>query len=407
MQIENLVKKLISEQKTAKKKELFKRIKKLAENNGIFLASTYEFYEQKHNFSVPAFNLRLLTFDLAKAIFQVAKKTKAGFFIFEIAKSEMVYSDQSPEEYAGIVLAAAISQGYSGPVFIQGDHFQVNCDAYLKNKKKEINNLKKLIQRAISTGFYNIDIDSSTLVDLSKKGLANQQKENFKVCAELTEYIRSIEPKDMTVSVGGEIGEIGTKNTTSDEFVAFMNGYNKEIKKQKVISKISIQSGTKHGGVVLPNGSLAKVNIDFPTTKKISKLAQKKYNLAGVVQHGASTLPKSLFNKFPKSSVCEVHLATEFQNMILDHKSFPKTLKKKMYSWIEKEYKNDINKFESKEQFFYKMRKNAFGKFKKEINNLPQPIKNKIIFDIEKEFIQIFKKLNVFNTQDLVKKYYS
>jgi len=35
-----------------------------------------------------------------------------------------------------------------------------------------------------------------------------------------------------------------------------------------------------------------------------------KYGMAGAVQHGASTLPAELFDRFPKLGACEIHLAT-------------------------------------------------------------------------------------------------
>jgi tagatose-1,6-bisphosphate aldolase non-catalytic subunit AgaZ/GatZ len=119
-------------------------------------------------FTVPAINLRGMTYDLARAIFRVAKRNSSGAFIFEIAKSEIGYTNQPPIEYASMVLAAAIKENYTGPVFIQGDHFQVNAAKFKENPEKEVEGLKTLITDAINAGFYNIDIASSTIVDLSK-----------------------------------------------------------------------------------------------------------------------------------------------------------------------------------------------------------------------------------------------
>jgi len=36
------------------------------------------------------------------------------------------------------------------------------------------------------------------------------------------------------------------------------------------LSKVSIQTGTHHGGVVLPDGSLAKVSVDFGVLKELA-----------------------------------------------------------------------------------------------------------------------------------------
>jgi len=125
------------------------------------------------------------------------------------------------------------------------------------------------------------------------------------------------------VSVGGEIGEVGGKNSTPEELQAYMDGYKKEIGSLKGISKISIQTGTSHGGVVLPDGTIAKVSIDFDTLTKLSEIGRKNYGMAGAVQHGASTLPSEAFHRFPEVGCAEIHLATQFQNMAYDYMPIP------------------------------------------------------------------------------------
>ena len=153
-------------------------------------------------------------------------------------------------------------------------------------------------------------------MDLSKPNITEQQRLNFEFAAEFTSYIRTLEPKGITISVGGEIGEVGKKNSTVEELKAFMDGYNGTLfakgKGLKGISKISVQTGTTHGGVPLPDGTIAKVKLDFDTLKNLSRVAIDEYGLSGAVQHGASTLPADAFDKFPETGTAEVHLATEF-----------------------------------------------------------------------------------------------
>ena len=100
-------------------------------------------------FTVPAMNLRTLTYDLARAIFRAANKIDAGAFIFEIAKSEIGYTDQRPLEYSSVIMLAALRENYKSPIFVQGDHFQVKAKSFLQDKNKEINPLKDLIKEAI------------------------------------------------------------------------------------------------------------------------------------------------------------------------------------------------------------------------------------------------------------------
>jgi fructose/tagatose bisphosphate aldolase len=409
--MDSLVKDLVMNDKADEKKAVADRIKDIAYRKGIFPSSINEFYmargrgEVAPTFTVPAVNLRVLTYDLARAIFRVARSIDAGCFIFEIAKSEMGYTNQPPVEYTAVILAAAVKEGWTGPVFIQGDHFQLNHKNFAADPEKELDGIRTLILQAVEAGFYNIDIDSSTVVDLTKKDIKRQQKDNYESCAKLTNFIRRHQPRGIQVSVGGEIGEVGTKNSTVEDLEAFMDGYRKKLRKGRVgISKISIQTGTSHGGVVLPDGTIAKVKLDFDTLKTLSKEAREKYGMAGAVQHGASTLPADAFGKFPEVQTAEVHLATEFQNMVYESKHFPADLKAKMYEWLKTNAANERKEGQTDEQFFYSARKKALGPFKKDIMALPQATRDAIAAEIEARFAFLFEKLNVKNTkQDVLK----
>ncbi len=411
LDIERTVMELIMSDDSARKKQLAKKIFDLAYKEGIFPSSIHGFYMARgrgdfRGFTVPAINLRSMTYDLARAIFRVAEKNDSSTFVFEIARSEIGYTDQPPIEYASIVMAAAIRESYSGPVFIQGDHFQVNAAKFKENPDKEIEGLQALIGDAISSGFYNIDIDSSTLVDVSKPDLKEQQLLNYDVCARLTQFIRHVEPRGITISVGGEIGEIGHQNSTPEDLHAFMAGLEEKLGKGLAgTSKISVQTGTTHGGVVLPDGSIAQIKLDFNTLKTLSEIARREYGLAGAVQHGASTLPPEAFHKFVECETAEVHLATEFQNMIYESEHFPADLKKRIYEWLRVNAASEAKQGETEEQFLYKTRKKALGPFKKEIVGLPQQTRDAIASEIENKFDFLFKQLNIVNKRDLVNKY--
>ena len=378
---------------------------------GVYPASIHEFYESRgkgaySGLTVPAINIRGLTYYVARAIIKTAIKNDTGAFIFEIAKSEIGYTKQRPIEYAAICLAAGIKEGYSGPIFIQGDHFQAKASNYFKDPDNEVDGLKSLIKEAIDAGFYNIDIDSSTLVDLSQNTISDQQKNNFEVAASLTRYIRELEPEGVTISVGGEIGEVGKKNSTPEELRAFMEGYNQTLEKMDSgmtgLSKISVQTGTSHGGVVLPDGSIAKVNLDFDTLASLSKIAREEYGMSGAVQHGASTLPDEAFHRFPETETAEVHLATGFQNIIYDHPALPADLRDDVYGWIKNELSGERKEGWTEDQFFYKTRKKGFGPFKKRFLDLPAENLDPICEKLENTFDFLFKKLRVDHSKELI-----
>ena len=383
-------------------------IKEVAKAAGAIPASIQSLYEEMGRsypgFTVPAMNIRGLTYDVARAVFRKAMEMKVGPFIFEIARSEIGYTKQRPLEYSAVVLAAAVREGYQGPVFIQGDHFQLVRKNYLADAKPETDYVKGLIKEAIEAEFYNIDIDTSTIVDLDKATIKEQQRPNFSMTAELTGHIRNIQPVGVEISVGGEIGEIGKKNSTPDELRAYLEGFRETFKTGKGISKLSVQTGTSHGGVVMPDGTLAKVKIDFDTLRTLSDLARREYGLSGCVQHGASTLPEEAFHMFPETGTSEVHLATGFQNIIYDSKELPAEFRQEVYSFIKTEYAKEWKEGQTEEQFMYSTRKKGFGPLKKKWWDLPSAVKEPIMKELEAKFGLLFEKLKVINTIDIVQK---
>jgi fructose/tagatose bisphosphate aldolase len=410
-EIDNLVKDAVFASDAEAREKSRRAIREAASERGIVPASTHGLYEAAgkglySRVTVPAINIRGLTYQVARAVFRAALKGNVGAFIFEIARSEIGYTKQRPAEYAACVLAAAVKEGFRGPVFLQGDHFQANRARFGTDPEKELGALKELISESVDAGFLNIDIDASTLVDLSKATLEEQQENNCRVTAQLTRFIRGIEPEGTTISVGGEIGEVGKTNSTVDDLRAFMRGYRDLLGPEtKGISKISVQTGTTHGGVILPDGSVAQVKLDFNTLGELSRLAREEHGMGGAVQHGASTLPEEAFDRFPQVGTVEVHLATGFQNMIYDSPYFPQDLLKDIQQHLLKNYSGERKEGDSEEQFIYKTRKKAFGDFKKEIWALPEETVARIRDALEDRFSMLFHKLNVTDTVDLVDRF--
>src|SRR5262245_38085439 len=169
-------------------------------------ASIYELYMamgrgDAGGFTVPAINVRAMAYDTARAVVRAARKLNAGALIFEIARSEIGYTEQRPHEYAAVVLGAALREGFKGPGFVQGDHVQTNAKKFNSPERdKELDALRALIREEIAAGFFNIDIDTSTLVDLSRPTLAEQQEVNVALAADFAAFIRGIEPRGVTVS---------------------------------------------------------------------------------------------------------------------------------------------------------------------------------------------------------------
>jgi fructose-bisphosphate aldolase class II len=376
---------------------------------GVRPASIHDLYMARgrgeiRGFTVPAINIRGLSYDTGRAIFRTAQRLNAGAFILEIARSEIGYTDQRPAEYVSVMIAAALREGFRGPIFIQGDHFQVNAKKWKTDPKTEVDAVKQLVREAVAAGFYNIDIDTSTLVDLGKATLDEQQRPNYEVGIDVLKTVRQVEPTGVTISAGGEIGEVGTENSTEPELRAYMDGFNRTLPKGMAgLSKISVQSGTSHGGVVLADGKIADVKLDLDTLERLSTVARAEYGLAGAVQHGASTLPDTAFHNFPKRETCEIHLATNFQSMLYD--ALPHGLRDEVYAWLRENAKDERKEKDSDEQFFYKTRKKALGPFKAKFWDLPAAVRDQLGEAYDRKFGFLFEQLAIGDTAKYVAKY--
>jgi fructose/tagatose bisphosphate aldolase len=358
-----------------------------------------------HGFTVPALNIRAQTFDMVRTFYEAAARADVGAVIFELARSEQTYTYQRPADYATSVLAGAIAAGWTHPVFIQGDHYQFNAKKYAADPEAMTEEIRRACRLALDAGYRNIDIDSSTLVDLSKPNRDEEQRENYRRAAELTALIRSLET-DVAVSVGGEIGEVGKQNSNADELRAYLDGYNRELAHRapgaKGLAKVSVQTGTSHGGVPLPDGGVAEVKLDFEVLRELGEIA-RSYGLAGAVQHGASTLPDELFHRFPAVETAEIHLATGFQNGLYDHPAFPKALLDEIHAWVETNAADERKPDQTDQQFVYSSRKKAIGPFKRQLWEVDT--KDEILASQAAKISFLFTELRVNGSLELVERH--
>ena len=390
--------------------EARRRIIAAAPHLGGWPASIQGLYEARGKglvggFTLPAVNIRGLTYETARALFRAMIATD-GLAIFELNRAEVGFTAQEPAEFSALVLAAAIAERYSGPVFIQADHMMANATAFAADPEAETAALEELIRKAVSAGFFNIDIDSSTLVDLSFERVNDQQRPNARLTAHLARLVRGIEPAGLTISIGGEIGEVGAHNSTAEELVEYLQQFRALAGEMRGLSKVSVQTGTTHGGVPLADGTIAEVAIDFETLGELSRLSRERYGMAGAVQHGASTLPEELFGRFPDVETAEVHLATGFQNLVMDHAAFPAELRDRIHEHCSGAYASERVPGEMTDrQFFYKVRKKAWGPFKAEILALPPETRSELGKALGARFEFLIRRLRAAGTRGLADRF--
>ena len=137
--------------------------------------------------------------------------------------------------------------------------------------------------------------------------------------------------EELTISVGGEIGEVGKSNSTPDELRAYLDGFNGDFdgaRRRRRHRPLQGQRPDRH----LPRWRAHRRRRAWPRSSSTSRscassgIVAREYGLAGAVQHGASTLPDELFHRFPEVETAEIHLATGFQNALYEHPAFPAEL---------------------------------------------------------------------------------
>ncbi len=337
---------------------------------GIYSASIDALYRQfgkgeVSGITVPAMNMRAIAFESARGVFQAMVKRKVGAAIFELSRGEIGFTGQRPQEYATVMFCAAIAEGFHGPLFLQGDHFQISASRYAQDPELELGDVKNLISEAVSAGFYNIDIDCSTLVDLTFSKESEQQRLNINLTAELIQHTRALEPEGVTISLGGEIGEVGEENSTASEVEVYLSGI-RTILGPTVpgLTKLSIQSGTRHGGNVLADGSFGDMNIEFDLIKELSVTCRQVDGLAGCVQHGASMLSLEKIARLPEADCIEVHLAAAFLNAVYDH--LPGDIVSSADIWLKENFSDEWKTGWSEAQFLHHARRYPVGPFKRE-----------------------------------------
>lgn len=383
-----------------------------AQAMGVRSASIQDLYMARaqgevSGFTVPAINIRAQTFDMARIVFETATTFDVGAVILELARSEQTYTYQRPIDYSTACLAGAIAAGWRGPVFLQGDHYQFNAKKYAADPEPMTEEIRRACRLAIDAGYRNIDIDASTLVDLSKPNVDEEQRENYVRTAELVTLIRTLEADGVTVSIGGEIGEVGSSNSTEAELRAYLDGLRSDLARNAPgmigISKVSVQTGTSHGGMVMPDGSVGLVAVDFGVHERLGAVARDEYGLAGTVQHGASTLPDELFHRFRDVETAEIHLATGFQNALYEHPAFPKELHGEVEAWCFANALDERKADQTDQQFVYTTRKKALGPFKRQLWDLPT--KDAILHDQAQKIAFLFRELGVVDSRAMIDRY--
>ena len=199
---------------------------------------------------------------------------------------------------------------------------------------------------------------------------------------------------------------MGEKNSTVPELDAYIHGYKAalgELGDYAGLSKISVATGTAHGGILLPDGTQADVAVDFDTLEDLGERRPVSRFGAGAGQHGASTLPDELFSKFPETQTIEIHLATGFSNTFLDHPSLPESLRQEMYAHLDAHHADERGANDSDLVFHLKTRKNRpLGRSSRSCGRCRVSGWRRSLPVWKSTMLSSMKRLNVAGTRELV-----
>ena len=171
----------------------------------------------------------------------------------------------------------------------------------------------------------------------------------------------------------------------------------------KGLSKVSVQTGTSHGGVPLPGGGVAEVKLDFEVLRALGELA-RSYGLAGAVQHGASTLPDELFHRFPDGRDGRDPPRHRLPERALRPPGLPGGADERDLRVGPGQNAADERKAgQAEDQFLYSSRKKAIGPFKRALWDLET--KDEILASQGAKMSFLFDQLKVPGTMELVERY--
>ncbi len=394
-------------------------ISRAAQKMGVKVNSPQEAYiaiaegKAPKRFTIPAVNVRADVLDMSRALFRAAIDNNVGALIIELARSESGYTNQTPMEFAAVVQAAAIMEGFKGPLFLQGDHIQLKAKAVRAGGEQATRELaahRQLIIDFLKNGTGSIDLDMSPfeLRDRTELSHKDQQAENAQLTAGKIKEVRELEGNlglEWNTLLGGETGEVGKQDTSMEDLRAYAEGIQENLQSLGVdpalgIRKIAVANGSAHGGIIGPDGKpLDDVKINFNVLRMATEFG-RKFGWAGSVQHGASTLPESMFRTFVEYGAVEVHLATGFQNQLFDI-AFARVpgFMDMTYAFLDANFSGEYKESKTQDQNWYSTRKKFLGPNKWGIWTLPESVRAEIAEAWYKQFGFLFTELKVVDTK--------
>ncbi len=376
-------------------------IKAIAQEKQIFPASIKGLYafletEKKPKMTIPVVRFPGLSYPIARAVIRAAQRNHASAFIFEIEKSQDLRFSQTPGEFVCIILASAIREGFTGPVFIQTNHFQIDPEQYDQDPSGEKNRLLNLIEESIRAGSYNLWLDGASMELTRGSKKKDTLKPQAHLLAELTHRVHTLEPPGIDICIGAKLGSGKDPTDYQGELQKFMKQYEDALHQinqfAKKVCKISFLSEIKAPIKGNKPGFSSKQKKN--KTKEAFKLAQEKYHLMVGLDLDIPGFSQEHIKKTYGMESAEIQFPLHCMNLFLQHREFPAALKEELMGSFP-------NLF-SKSQDASRDSQSAFERYKEGFWTLPPSIHEEVGTAIEKEASSMFTAFRVNNTEEIV-----
>ena len=378
-------------------------IKAIAQASQIFPASlngVLDFSKQQGNMrlSIPVFQLPGFSYTMARAIFRAARENNARAFIFEMDSNQISHANQTLGEYSTIVAAAAVREGFKGPIFIQGNHILAHKRDFQQNPNQEKECLKKSINNAINCGFFNLWLDTFQVALPTQMGTKKNLNSIALLYAEITDSVRTLEPQGLDISLGCKLNPFQELCLEEQDIKEFMEYFQTTLQSlnpgAKGISKLGFSPESNSSTPKQINQPHELEYLDPNTLIRLSKYANEKYGLVTRLNLKPSDISQNTLKRFSGIGNAELKIQLEYQALIIDHHDFPSEFKGELNF----NFPNRVEEEKIRSPISHK----AFGIFKEKFWTLPEPLQQDISKELETTVSSLFKTLQIGNTQEWV-----
>ena len=202
--------------------------------------------------------------------------------------------------YITKILAAAILEDYSGPIFLQTDSIYFDPLSFENDRDNLLDRLKKITQNAIKSGIYNLNLDASELIDLDQSVTSEKMLMNLKMVAMVTNlWVRNYQPNGITVSVSGKLGKAAMNFIQKDELKDYLKRLMKEGSRLRFNT-----AGDDISKIVVDYRTGNEVSVDYLGSLKL--IAQNEFGLGGLAFDLGELKNISQITQLKHHEVCEI-----------------------------------------------------------------------------------------------------